>query len=170
MRVAIDSDGNGSELKGVLYVFLKQKGIDVVDLCYLDKHSNGDYPDVAFNLAEKIQAGKFERGILICGTGLGMAICANKVEGVFAGACSDVYSAERLRKSNDAQVLALGALVVGREQAKTIVAAWLNAEFQGGRSLPKVEKIRELEQQSFVHARSAIRTSRPKRNLKTTAA
>jgi ribose 5-phosphate isomerase B len=86
--------------------------------------------------------------VLICGTGLGMAMVANKVEGIFAGVCHDVYSAERLRKSNDAQILTLGARVVGPELAKTIVSAWLKSEFEAGRSLPKVERMRELERLS----------------------
>ncbi len=87
--------------------------------------------------------------ILICGTGLGMAMIANKVEGVYAGVCHDVYSAERLRASNNAQVLTMGERVVGVELAKTIVDAWLKAEYQGGRSAPKVDIMRQLEKESF---------------------
>ena len=149
MKVAIDADENGLELKKALIDLLKEKGVDFVDLDYLKTHDKGDYPDVAFNLAKGIQKKQFDRGILICGTGLGMAICANKVKGVYAGNCTDVYAAERLKKSNDAQVLTLGAQVVGVESAKVIVGAWLSAEFQGGRSLPKVARIRELEANSF---------------------
>jgi len=78
-----------------------------------------------------------------------MAMIANKVEGVFAGTCHDVYSAERLKKSNDAQILTMGARVIGPELAKMIVDAWLHSEFQGGGSAPKVDKMRELEQESF---------------------
>ncbi|MGW8316402.1 MAG: RpiB/LacA/LacB family sugar-phosphate isomerase, partial [Bacteroidales bacterium] len=95
------------------------------------------------------QAEQLDRAILICGTGLGMAMMANKVEGVFAGTCHDVYSAERLRASNNAQVLTMGARVVGEELAKTIVDAWLKAEFQEGRSTPKVNTMRNLEKDSF---------------------
>jgi len=151
MKVAIDADTNGLELKKILVGFLKEAQVDVVDLAYLETHPHVNYPDVAFNLARCIQQQEFERGILICGTGLGMAICANKVKGVYAGTCHDVYSAQRLRKSNDAQVLTLGALVVGVELAKVIVAAWVASEFQRGRSLPKVKRIRELEAESFEH-------------------
>ena len=99
-----------------------------------------DYPDIGYNLARRVAAKEFDRGVLICGTGLGMAMIANKVEGVFAGPCHDVYSAERLRKSNDAQILTMGARVIGRELAKTVVSAWLKAEFEAaGRCL----KLRE---------------------------
>ena len=101
---------------------------------------------------EVLQDGSFGRGILICGTGLGMAMIANKVEGVYAGVCHDVYSAERLRKSNDAQVLTMGARVIGSELAKTIVDAWLQSEFQGGGSQPKVDQMRSLEKKSFHRA------------------
>lgn len=144
MRVAIDADSNGLALKQTLCDFLQSRGVDYEDLAYLDTHQV-DYPDVAFNLAKQVQAGTFDRGILICGTGQGMAMCANKVRGVFAGACNDTYSAERLRKSNDAQIIALGALVVGPRLAMSVTDAWLGSEFQGGRSAPKVARMRQLE-------------------------
>ncbi len=96
-----------------------------------------------------MQAGLYDRGILICGTGLGMAMIANKVEGVFAGTCHDVFSAERLKKSNDANVLTMGARVIGPELAKMIVDAWLNSEFAGGGSTAKVDQLKTLEHQSF---------------------
>ncbi len=148
MSIAIDADSNGLGLKTTLLDLLKDKKVEVSDLAYLESH-RGDYPDIAFNLARKIQDGAFERGILICGTGLGMAMCANKVKGVFAGTCHDVYSAERLRKSNDAQIITFGALVIGPQLAMTIIDAWLDSEFQGGRSQPKVERMRELEAESY---------------------
>lgn len=104
-----------------------------------------DYPDVAERVAFAIRDGRAERGILICGTGIGMAITANKVPGVRAAQAHDVYSAERARKSNNAQILTLGARVIGPESAKTVVRAWLASEFGGGASTRKVEKIEELE-------------------------
>jgi ribose 5-phosphate isomerase B len=149
MRVAIDADQNGQEMKRALFDMLREQGLDVTDLAYLAAHPEGDYPDVAYHLATKVQQRQFDRGILICGTGLGVAMCANKVRGVFAGTCHDVYSAERLRGSNDAQVLALGALVVGLESAKKIVTAFVDSEFQGGRSTAKVQRMRQLEVTSF---------------------
>ena len=104
-----------------------------------------DYPDVAERVAVAIRDGRSDRAILICGTGIGMAIAANKVAGVRAALAHDVYSAERARKSNNAQILTLGARVIGPESAKTVVHAWLESEFAGGASTRKVEKIDRLE-------------------------
>jgi ribose 5-phosphate isomerase B len=149
MKVVIDCDDAAIDLKKVIVGHLSAKGVEVTDLDYLGKKSGAHYPEIGFNLARTIKNGTFERGILICGTGLGMAIIANKVEGVYAGVCHDVFSAERLRKSNNAQVLTMGARVIGPELAKMIVDAWLVSEFQGGGSQPKVDQIRELERKSF---------------------
>ena len=144
MRIAIDCDDAGFELKQVLVKHLAALGAEVKDLNLLGS-KKVDYPDIGFNLAKSIASGEFERGILICGTGLGMAMVANKVPGVFAGTCHDVFSAERLCKSNNAQVLTMGARVIGPELAKTIVTAWFNSSFEGGRSLPKVQRLREID-------------------------
>jgi ribose 5-phosphate isomerase B len=105
-----------------------------------------DYPDVAERVANDIRAGRSDRAILICGTGIGMAIAANKVPGVRAAQAHDVYSAERARKSNDAQILTLGARVIGPESAKTVVHAWLESEFAGGASTRKVAKLEALDE------------------------
>lgn len=145
MRVAIDSDTNGTELKKVLIEYFRAQDFEIEDLDFLGSGQELDYPDVAFNLAGRIRDREYDRGILICGTGLGMAMCANKVKGVFAGACSDIYAAQRLVRSNDAQVLALGALVTGKESAKCIAEAFLTSSFQGGGSLSKVNRMRDLE-------------------------
>jgi ribose 5-phosphate isomerase B len=149
MKIAIDCDDAAIELKNTLVDHLKKAGVEIVDLDYSGSKQNAFYPEIGYNLALKIQDGTFDRGILICGTGLGMAMIANKVETVFAGVCHDVFSAERLRKSNDAQVLTMGARVIGSELAKTIVDAWLKSEFLGGGSQPKVDQMRELERRSF---------------------
>lgn len=149
MKICIDCDDAAVNLKKVLYDHLKSKGIDITDLDYSASNSGAMYPEIGFNLAKQIQNGSFDRGISICGTGLGMAMIANKVEGVYAGVCHDVFSAERLRKSNDAQVITMGERVIGPELAKTIIDAWLVSEFQGGGSTPKVEQMHELEQKSF---------------------
>jgi len=149
MKICIDCDDAAVNLKKVLFEHLKGKGIDVTDLNYSAMHENAMYPEIGYNLAKQIQAGNYDRGISICGTGLGMAMIANKVEGVFAGTCHDVFSAERLRKSNDAQIITMGERVVGPELAKTVIDAWLVSEFQGGGSTPKVEQMRELEKESF---------------------
>lgn len=149
MKIVIDCDDAALALKKTIVEHLQKSGAEVTDLDYLGSHEGAFYPEIGYNLALQIQNGSFERGILICGTGLGMAMIANKVEGVYAGVCHDVFSAERLRKSNDAQVLTMGARVIGPELAKTIVTAWLASEFQGGGSQPKVDQMRELERQSF---------------------
>ncbi|WP_339713048.1 RpiB/LacA/LacB family sugar-phosphate isomerase [uncultured Kriegella sp.] len=145
MKIAIDADRNGSNLKEIILTHIKELGHEVEDLAYLQFYKDKDYPDVAYNLAKRIRNKEFERGILICGTGLGMAIMANKVPGVYAGACNDVYAAERLQKSNNAQVLTLGSKVVGEESAKIISEAFVRSGFQKGRSLPKFFRIQEIE-------------------------
>lgn len=152
MKIVIDCDDAALALKKTIVSHLESRGVEVTDLDYLGSHPGAFYPEIGYNLALKIRDGSFGRGILICGTGLGMAMIANKVEGVYAGVCHDVYSAERLRKSNDAQVLTMGARVIGSELAKTIVDAWLQSEFQGGGSQPKVDQMRSLEKKSFHRA------------------
>ena len=146
MKIAIDCDDAGVDLKKVLVEHLRVLGADVEDLNLLGS-KKVDYPDIGYNLAKRVAAKECDRGILICGTGLGMAMVANKVSGVFAGTCHDTFSAERLKKSNDANVLTLGARVIGPELAKMIVSAWVKSEFDGGRSLPKVERMKQLERQ-----------------------
>ncbi len=144
MRIAVDSDDAGIELKRTVVEYLRASGAAVEDLNLLAS-KKVDYPDIGYNLARRVAQKEYDRGVLICGTGLGMCMIANKVEGVYAGVCHDVYSAERLRKSNDAQVITMGARVVGPELAKSVLAAWLKSEFEAGRSLPKVQRMRELE-------------------------
>jgi ribose 5-phosphate isomerase B len=148
IKVAIDCDDAAIEMKNIVVEHLKKQGVAITDLNLLGQ-KKADYPEIGYNLALEIQTKKYDRGILICGTGLGMAMIANKVEGVFAGVCHDVFSAERLKKSNDAQVLTMGARVIGPELAKMIVDAFLNSEFQGGGSISKVESMRNLEKMSF---------------------
>ena len=148
MKIAIDSDVNASELKKTIYDHLSAEGFDIMDLNYSGP-GTAIYPDIGYNLATRVKKGEFDRGILLCGTGLGMAIVANKVEGIYAGVCHDVYSAERLCKSNNAQIITLGTRVVGPELAKKIIDTWVRSEFEGKGSLPKVSRIRELEHKSF---------------------
>ena len=148
LKVAVDCDDAAVELKKIIVQHLRARGAEVADLDYLGKQK-ADYPEIGYHLAQQIAAKKFDRGILMCGTGLGMAMIANKIEGVWAGTCHDTFSAERLKKSNDANVLTMGARVIGPELAKMIVDAWLNSEFAGGGSTPKVEQLRKLEHDSF---------------------
>jgi ribose 5-phosphate isomerase B len=149
MKLCIDCDDAAVNLKRVLLDHLQKQGADITDLNYGADKADPYYPEIGFNLAREIQAGRYDRGILICGTGLGMAMIANKVQGVFAGTCHDVFSAERLKKSNDANVLTMGERVIGPELAKMIVDAWLKSEFSGGGSAPKVQQMRDLERDSF---------------------
>lgn len=149
MKIVIDCDDAATGLKAVIVEHLRKKGVDITDLDYLGSKKDAFYPEIGYNLATKIKDGEFDRGILICGTGLGMAMIANKVETVYAGVCHDVFSAERLRKSNDAQVITMGARVIGPELAKTIIDAWLVSEFQGGGSTAKVQQMHDLEKKSF---------------------
>jgi len=156
MRIAVDSDDAGAVLKDVLVEHLRTLGVEVEDLNLLGC-KQVDYPDVGYNLARRVAASEYDRGVLICGTGLGMCMIANKVEGVYAGVCHDVYSAERLCKSNNAQIITMGARVIGPELAKTILTAWLRSEFEPGRSAPKVARMRELERfdrKSNLHAKN----------------
>ena len=143
--VAIGADEAAFDLKEVLKEYLKSRGVTVEDYGCFDRNPVL-YPDVAVKVAQAIADGRHPRGILMCGTGIGMSITANKVPGVRAATCHDTYSAERARKSNDAQILTMGARVIGPELAKTIVDAWLASEFEGGRSTAKVEKMIEYDQ------------------------
>jgi len=146
MRMLIGSDHLGFLLKEDLKVYLGSLGHEVVDVGTHDGEVPVDYPDIGVALAERIARGEFDRGILICGTGIGMAMVANKLPGVRAACCHDPYSAERARKSNDAQVMTMGAEVVGPSLARTLVDHWLASEFAGGRSARKVEKIKALDE------------------------
>lgn len=103
------------------------------------------YPDIGYKVADEVAAGNFDRGILVCGTGIGMAICANKVPGIRAAVCHDPFSTERSRKSNDAQIMCMGERVIGVELAKYLIDIWLQSDFSGGGSAPKVARINELE-------------------------
>jgi ribose 5-phosphate isomerase B len=145
ISVAIGADEAAFDLKETLKAYLKTRGVVVVDYGAFDKNPVL-YPDVAVKVAEAVAEGRHQRGILMCGTGIGMAISANKVPGIRAANCHDTYSAQRARKSNDAQILTMGARVIGPELAKTIVDAWLASEFEGGGSAPKVAKIREYDE------------------------
>jgi RpiB/LacA/LacB family sugar-phosphate isomerase len=144
MNIGIGSDDAGYALKEVLKTHFAARGIEVADYgCHsLDPL---DYPDIALPLARDVAARKLDRGVLICGTGIGMAITANKVHGVYAAQAHDTFSAERARKSNNAQIITLGARVIGSELAKQIVDHWLDSEFAGGGSERKVKKIIDAE-------------------------
>ena len=144
--VLIGCDEAAFELKEIVKKHLQAQGVNVVDY---GVHSTDpvDYPDIAVQVAKDIAAKKSDRAILICGTGIGMAITANKVPGVFAAQTHDTFSAERARKSNNAQVMTMGARVIGPELAKQIVDHWMASEFAGGGSARKVDKILAIERE-----------------------
>jgi ribose 5-phosphate isomerase B len=154
MRIALGADQNGFALKEAIKEHLLAGGHEVVDHGVGDGQS-ADYPDIAAVVARQVATGAVERAILVCGTGLGMAIAANKVPGVRAGSVTDPYSAERLVKSNAAQVLCLGGRVVGAEVAKLLVDHFMGATFQGGASLGKVAKLEALDGSSALGAAAA---------------
>ena len=143
--ILIGSDLLGSDLKEDLMVYLGDLGHTVIDVGDDGADEVADYPDVAVRLATRIRDGETDRGVLICGTGIGMAMVANKIPGVRAACAHDTYSAERARKSNDAQVLTMGAQVIGSSTAHHVIDHWLASEFAAGRSAPKVEKIKLLD-------------------------
>jgi ribose 5-phosphate isomerase B len=142
--VVIGCDEAAWELKETLKSYIKGLGREVEDMG-TNEGVAVLYPDVALAVAEAIRSGRHARGVLLCGTGIGMAMTANKVPGVRAAQAHDTYSAERARKSNDAQIVTIGARVVGVELAKVIVRSFLESEFEGGRSLPKVERMEQIE-------------------------
>ena len=142
--VALGADHAGFPLKEDLKTWLICRGYDVVDLGTQSAESV-DYPDFAVGVGCAITAGKADRGVLVCGTGIGMAMAANKVPGVRAAACSDAYTARISREHNDANILALGARITSREAAIEILEVWLGAEFAGGRHARRIEKIVALD-------------------------
>lgn len=145
MKIAIGSDHNAFELKEELKTYMIDEGYDVVDYgCHSCEAV--DYPDVSFRVGNDIMKGEIDRGILICGTGIGVAIAAGKVPGIRAALCHDTYSAERAQLSNNAQILTMGAKVIGPEAAKKVLNTYLGASFAGGPSARKIQQIAEQEQ------------------------
>lgn len=143
-KIAIGCDEAAFDLKKVIIEHLHDLGFETEDYGVYNKDASL-YPDTAVKVAAAVSEGKYDRGILLCGTGIGMAISANKVPGIRAAVCHDCYSAERARKSNNAQIMAMGSRVIGWELAKQLVEIWMNSEFQGGGSTSKVERILEYE-------------------------
>ncbi|MHB8926549.1 MAG: ribose 5-phosphate isomerase B [Bacillota bacterium] len=144
MRIAIGCDHAGVDLKHEVARFLKEQGFEVTDFG-TEGAESVDYPDYARKVAEAVLTGQAERGVLICGTGIGMSISANKVPGIRAALCHDVYSARLTREDNDANVLTMGARVIGAGLAVEIVKTFFGADFAGGRHARRVEKIARIE-------------------------
>ena len=144
MRIAVGSDHRGHAVKERIIELLRRLEQDVVDAGFSAQESI-DYPDVAAFVAEKVSKGEVDRGILICGTGIGMCIAANKFAGVRAAPCHDDLTAEMSRRHNDLNVLCLSADMLGERLIDRMVEIWLKTEFEGGRHARRVEKIVQLE-------------------------
>ena len=151
MRIAIGSDHRGFAVKQKLIELLKQLGQEVDDVG-TNSAESCDYPDIASVVGGKVSRREVDRGILICGTGIGMSIAANKFPGVRAAPCHDDLSAEMSRRHNDLNVLCLSADMLGEKLIDRMVEIWLATEFEGGRHARRVEKIQQLEAQQLPHA------------------
>lgn len=144
MRIGIGNDHSALDLKAEIVEYLKEQGHEVVDYG-TNTTESCDYPVYGEMVGKAVANGEVEKGILICGTGLGISLAANKVEGVRAAVCSEPYTARMSRAHNDCNILAFGARVVGAELAKMIVEVWLNTEFEGGRHQRRVDMIMDVE-------------------------
>ena len=144
MKIAIGSDHVGLELKLLIIDYLKELGYEVEDFGPVSPERT-HYPIYGKKVADVVANGEFDKGILICGTGVGISITANKVKGIRAIVCSEPYSASLSREHNDTNILAFGSRVIGSELAKLIVKSWLEAEYEGGRHATRIEMIAALE-------------------------
>ena len=144
MKIAIGNDHGGVELKQHLMKYLREQGIEVVNLG-ADTTEATDYPIYGERVARAVVSGECDRGIVICGTGIGISISANKIHGVRCALCSEPVSARLARQHNDANIVAMGARTIGPVMAESIVDVFLNTEFQGGRHQIRVDKIMKLD-------------------------
>ncbi|HSI68513.1 MAG TPA: ribose 5-phosphate isomerase B [Planococcus sp. (in: firmicutes)] len=145
MKIGISSDHGGNNLRKEVVNLLNELGMDYQDFGPQTDDSV-DYPDYAKPVAEGVASGEFDRGILICGTGIGMSIAANKVKGIRCALVHDLFSAKATRGHNNSNVLAMGERVIGPGLAREIARTWLTEEYEGGRHENRVQKITELEQ------------------------
>jgi len=148
MQILLACDHGGFELKEELKAFLKSLGVEPIDMGTFNEDSV-DYPDFGILAAERVSRGELEKGILICGTGIGMSIVANKFPKIRAALANDLYSSRCSREHNDANILIIGGRIVGKELAKEIVKVWLETPFAGGRHKRRLEKIEALEKEKF---------------------
>jgi ribose 5-phosphate isomerase B len=145
MKIAIGCDHAGFELKEDLRVYLRERGVEVLDLG-TPEGAPVDYPEIGMAVAEKVSTGAIPRGILICGTGIGMSVVANRFRGVRATLCHDLYTARMSREHNDSNVLVLGGRLLGKGIAREIVGIWLEAEFLGGNHQRRLDQIARLDE------------------------
>lgn len=144
MKIAIGNDHAAVELKNEIMAYVKELGHEVVNFG-TDTNDSCNYPEFGEKVGKAVASGEYDCGILICGTGVGISIAANKVNGVRAAVCSDVATAHLVKEHNDANILAFGARIVGSELAKDMVKAYLEAEFLGGRHATRVAMFSEIE-------------------------
>ena len=144
MKIAIGCDHGGLEHKNAIKEHLESRGFEVVDSGIYEQVSV-DYPDIARKVAADIVSGKCERGILVCGTGIGMSIAANKIKGIRAAACSEHFSAKYTRLHNDSNIICLGGRVIGVGTAIELADIFVDTEFEGGRHETRINKIKEIE-------------------------
>jgi ribose 5-phosphate isomerase B len=144
MKIGLGSDHAGFELKEDLRAYLAGQKIEFLDLGAKDENSV-DYPDIGASVAEKVSRGEVDRGILICGSGIGMSIVANRFPGVRAALCHDVYTSRMSREHNDANLLVLGGRLLGKGLAREVLKVWLTTEFEGGRHQKRLDQITALE-------------------------
>lgn len=146
--IAIGCDHGGIDLKNEIVAYLKDANVEFKDFGIFSKQSV-DYPDIAYPVAKSVVSGECEKGILICGTGIGMSMAANKVKGIRAAVCGDHFSAKYTRLHNDANIMCLGARVIGAGLALELVDLFLNTEFEGGRHKTRIDKIADIENNKF---------------------
>ena len=144
MKIALGADHGGFALKEQIKKHLAAKGGYELEDCGCFDETSVDYPDYGAAVARKVVQGQADKGIIVCGTGIGISIAANKIKGIRAALCGDVYSAKLSRMHNDANILALGQRVVGPGLALEILDAWLTAEFEGGRHQKRLDKLMDL--------------------------
>lgn len=144
MKVGIVNDHSAVDMKNMVVEYLKEKGFEVVNYG-TDSTESCHYPVYGEKIGRAVASGEVDRGIAICGTGLGISLAANKVKGIRAALCSEPYTARMSREHNNANVLAFGARVIGIEMAKMIIDEWFDAEFLGGRHAERVDMIMEIE-------------------------
>jgi len=145
MKIGIGSDHGGVDLKQVVADYLASRGVEVVDYG-TDTADSVDYPDFGEKVAEAVASGEVNAGVVLCGTGIGISIAANKVPGIRAALVTDPFMARMAKEHNDANVLALGGRVISPESARQMVGAWLDATFEGGRHQRRLDKITQIEQ------------------------
>ena len=151
MKLAIGNDHTAVEMKNEIKAHLESKGIEVINVG-TDAHESFNYPISGYKVAKLVASGEVDGGVLICGTGVGISLAANKVKGIRACVCSEPYSARLSKQHNNTNIIAFGARVVGIEMAKMIVDEWVNAQFEGGRHQGRVDWIMEIQDTQHLKA------------------